>query len=114
MLDKVSIIGYSGHAYVVADAAIAMGMQLTHYCDIDIAAFNPFQLEYLGFEGDEDFEGWLGDTQFILGIGDNQIRRLPVVDRDKKLVGILSLSDLSRAHLNPQQLERTMSKLSKD
>ena len=47
-------------------------------------------------------------------LGDNQIRRLPVVDRDKKLVGILSLSDLSRAHLNPQQLERTMSKLSKD
>ncbi len=47
-------------------------------------------------------------------LGDNQIRRLPVVDRNKKLVGILSLSDLSRAHLNPQQLERTMSKLSKD
>ena len=47
-------------------------------------------------------------------LGDNQVRRLPVVNRDKKLVGILSLSDLSRAHLNPQQLERTMSKLSKD
>lgn len=47
-------------------------------------------------------------------LGDNQIRRLPVVNRDKKLVGILSLSDLSRAHINPKQLVRTMSELSKD
>ena len=47
-------------------------------------------------------------------LGENQVRRLPVVDRDKKLVGILALSDLSRAHLNPQQLERTMTKLSKN
>ena len=46
-------------------------------------------------------------------LGDNQVRRLPVVNREKKLVGILALSDLSRAHLNPQQLERTMTKLSK-
>ena len=47
-------------------------------------------------------------------LGDNQVRRLPVVDREKKLVGILALSDLSRAHINPQQLERTMTKLSKN
>lgn len=29
-------------------------------------------------------------------MGDRQIRRLPVVDRDKRLVGIVSLGDLSR------------------
>ena len=28
-------------------------------------------------------------------MGENQVRRLPVVDRDKKLVGILSLGDLA-------------------
>jgi CBS domain-containing protein len=30
-------------------------------------------------------------------MGDNQIRRLPVVDRDKRLVGVVSLGDLSLA-----------------
>ena len=30
-------------------------------------------------------------------MGDNQVRRLPVVNRDKRLVGIVSLGDLSRA-----------------
>ncbi|MDF0601569.1 CBS domain-containing protein [Psychromarinibacter sp. C21-152] len=28
-------------------------------------------------------------------MGDNQVRRMPVVDRDKRLVGIVSLGDLS-------------------
>jgi CBS domain-containing protein len=30
-------------------------------------------------------------------MGDNQVRRLPVLDRDKRLVGVVSLGDLSRA-----------------
>ena len=30
-------------------------------------------------------------------MGKNQVRRLPVVDRDKRLVGVVSLGDLSRA-----------------
>lgn len=30
-------------------------------------------------------------------MGDNQVRRLPVLNRDKRLVGIVSLGDISRA-----------------
>ncbi len=30
-------------------------------------------------------------------MGDQQIRRLPVVDRDKRLVGVVSLGDLARS-----------------
>ena len=30
-------------------------------------------------------------------MGDNQIRRLPVVNREKRLVGVVSLGDLSKA-----------------
>jgi CBS domain-containing protein len=30
-------------------------------------------------------------------MGDNQIRRLPVVNRDKRLVGVVSLGDLAKA-----------------
>lgn len=31
-------------------------------------------------------------------MGDLQVRRLPVVNRDKRLVGIVSLGDIARAH----------------
>lgn len=45
-------------------------------------------------------------------LGDNQVRRLPVVNREKRLVGILTLSDLARSHINPQQLEKTINNIS--
>lgn len=45
-------------------------------------------------------------------MGENQIRRVPVVNREKRLVGILSLSDLTQAHINPKQLESTIIKIS--
>lgn len=44
----------------------------------------------------------------------NHIRRLPVLNRQKRLVGILSLTDLSNGHLNPKQLGKTMHHLSKN
>lgn len=34
--------------------------------------------------------------EIAANMGDNQVRRLPVVDRDKRLVGIVSLGDISR------------------
>jgi CBS domain-containing protein len=37
------------------------------------------------------------DTEDVArNMGDNQVRRLPVLDRDKRLVGIISLGDLSQ------------------
>jgi CBS domain-containing protein len=33
----------------------------------------------------------------LQNMGDNQIRRLPVVNRDKRLVGVVSLGDLAKA-----------------
>ena len=41
-------------------------------------------------------------------LGENRIRRLPVLNRQKRLVGILSLGDLAQANLNPKQLEETL------
>lgn len=46
-------------------------------------------------------------------LGENKIRRLPVINREKRLVGILALSDLAKSHINPQQLEKTMVNLAK-
>jgi len=73
-MGKQVIIGYSGHAYVVLDAAQKAGLQVVGYTEKEEKTQNPFELEYLGFEEDENFEGWGKGYDFILGIGDNRIR----------------------------------------
>lgn len=71
---KIILVGYSGHGFVVADAAIEAGMDLRYYAEKKAVAHNPFGLVYLGFESDESFQGWNEDCDCILGIGDNVIR----------------------------------------
>lgn len=45
-------------------------------------------------------------------LGENQIRRLPVVNRDKKLVGIVSLGDLTKdRRLDPDRLKKSMEEI---
>ena len=76
MLNKeVVLVGYSGHGYVVADATIASNMNLKYYTDKKQITKNHFDLAYLGFEGDLDYKFWEKDYDYILGIGDNLIRR---------------------------------------
>jgi CBS domain-containing protein len=53
-------------------------------------------------------------NEVVENLGDNQIRRLPVLNRDKRLVGILSLADLTHSRdLNPSQIKGAMDKISK-
>ena len=76
MLDKHSIlIGYSGHALVVAETAIDNEISLIGYAEKNQISNNPFQLDYLGFENDENFIGWKKQVSFVLGIGDNLLRQ---------------------------------------
>lgn len=45
---------------------------------------------------------------------DNQVRRLPVLNRNKRLVGIISLGDLSRSRdLRADQMKSSMSEITK-
>lgn len=76
MLDKnpIAIIGYSGHSFVVLDAAKEMGLHVEYYCERNKVSFNPFELIYLGDEGNYSFN-WNAVDAFILGIGDNRIRQ---------------------------------------
>jgi CBS domain-containing protein len=46
-------------------------------------------------------------------MGDIQVRRLPVVDRSKRLVGILALADLA-GNSADRELGHTLSKISQD
>jgi len=43
---------------------------------------------------------------------DNQIRRLPVLNRNKKLVGIVSLGDLAVETQNEEMIGETLEKIS--
>ncbi len=75
MLDyKSIIIGYSGHAYVVADSYISNGNTINYYTNLIEVENNPFNLTYLGCETDQNFKGWDLGLNFILGIGDNNLR----------------------------------------
>lgn len=68
------LIGYSGHGYVVAEAAIEAGFNVNYYTDLNKIDFNPYNLKYLGFEGDKNFNEWHQGYNYILGIGDNKLR----------------------------------------
>lgn len=72
--NKTAIIGYSGHAYVVAESYLSKDNSLEYYTNKIKANKNPFNLEYLGCETDLNFIGWDMRLAFILGIGDNNLR----------------------------------------
>lgn len=71
---KVILIGYSGHAYVVADIAIENQYNLIGYTEKSRAQNNPFNLSYAGYEKEIDFFENKKEIGFIIGIGDNRIR----------------------------------------
>lgn len=72
--NSIAIIGYSGHSFVVLEAAKEMGLDVEYYCERNQVSFNPFEINYLGDEANESFD-WNSVDKFILGIGDNRIRQ---------------------------------------
>lgn len=93
--NKSILIGYSGHGYVVAEAALELGINIMGYSDKDELKKNPFNIEYLGFEGIEDFIGWQVEASFIIGIGDNTIRQKIgdlIISKGKDLQTVISRS----------------------
>jgi sugar O-acyltransferase (sialic acid O-acetyltransferase NeuD family) len=91
---EIVLVGYSGHGYVVGEAALAAALRLAHYADRTKAMNNPYDLNYLGFEGDENFTGWDHGYGFILGIGDNKTR-------EKIATGILGRKELLTTVIHP-------------
>ena len=94
MLDNKSvIIGYSGHAYVVADSYTSQGRSLTYYTNLIEVNNNPYNIEYLGCEMDTNFKGWDMGLNFILGIGDNNARYKTAQLIKSKSKNIISVID---------------------
>lgn len=90
-MKNIILIGYSGHGYVVADAAVCSGLSVKYYSEKQEAKINPYGLKYLGFEGDDSFIGWKGDYRFILGIGDNILRQKIARNIEKHNKSLLSV-----------------------
>ena len=76
MSDRVKeavLLGYSGHGYVVAEAALLQGNELIGYAEARRLNQNPFDLDYLGDETQAGFN-WDSCQYYILGVGSNVIR----------------------------------------
>jgi len=94
--NSIAIIGYSGHSFVVLDAAKQMGLDVKYYCERNSVSFNPFDISYLGDEGNESFN-WNSIDQFILGIGDNKIRQKVadlILSKKKTILNVIHPSSI--------------------
>lgn len=104
MLDKKNvIIGYSGHAYVVAESFISKGNTVSYYTDLNEASNNPFNLTYLGFESSSNFKGWEMQLNYILGIGDNNLREKAgnlILSKSLQLVNVIDSNALLSKSIN--------------
>lgn len=47
-------------------------------------------------------------NEVVRNLGKNQIRRLPVLNRQKRLVGILSLGNLALSDANPKEVDEAL------
>lgn len=104
MQDKnsIAIIGYSGHSFVVLDAAKQMSLNVEYYCERNQVSFNPFEINYLGDEASESFD-WNAVDEFILGIGDNRIRQKVadlILSRKKTILNVIHPSSVISNYAN--------------
>ena len=72
--NKIIIVGYSGHSYVLIDSLIQLGKTVFGYTEKEIKKFNPYDLEYLGNEYNLDYK-YLGENySYSVAIGNNDLR----------------------------------------
>lgn len=74
-MKKIALFGYSGHAYVVADILLQLNYSIIGYFDKSEAAYNPFNLKYLGPEDETNVKELQNEgISFFVAIGDNIVR----------------------------------------
>ena len=74
ILKPIIFIAYSGHAYVCMDVAIENNYNILGYCDKDEKTNNPYKLDYLGHEMSDNARNLIQESEFFIGIGQNQLR----------------------------------------
>jgi sugar O-acyltransferase (sialic acid O-acetyltransferase NeuD family) len=91
--NKVILIGYSGHAYVLADIAIENQYDIIGYTEKIRSQNNPFNLNYVGYEREIDFFENNKEIGFIIGIGNNLIREKTynlIISKNKEVNTLIS------------------------
>lgn len=71
----VFLFGYSGHAYVVIESILELGLEIRGYFDLCEAQRNPYSLQYLGSENQSDIKKIINDDFVFPCVGDNGIRQ---------------------------------------
>ena len=72
---KIYIFGYSGHSYVVLDSIIESKFKPSGYFDFQKATYNPYELDYMGFEKDSDLKKLIQTSYVFPTVGNNKIRK---------------------------------------
>lgn len=72
---SVFLFGYSGHAYVIIESLIDAGYLVKGYFDFQKVSKNPYDLEYLGFEGEVDLKSIIGNDLVFPSVGENLVRK---------------------------------------
>lgn len=75
-MKKIILIGYSGHAFVVADILKNIGKEIVGYCEKQAKDINPFHLDFLGNEDESQVQNLLAQHEFLVAVGNNLIRRV--------------------------------------
>ena len=94
---KIVLCGYSGHAYVLAEAIFNSNLKILGYDDKNISDNNPFGLNYLGYEKDKNFKYWDRKYNFVIGIGDQKTRldvSKYIRSKSEKIINIFHPSSL--------------------
>ncbi len=75
-MNKVVLLGYSGHSYVIAEILQLSGYIISGYCEKTETINNPFNLDYLGYEANNKVEQNLirQNYYYFPAIGDNKKR----------------------------------------
>jgi sugar O-acyltransferase (sialic acid O-acetyltransferase NeuD family) len=100
-MEKITIVGYSGHAYVVLDACLKNNLPVQYYNDLSEKEANPFNLQYIGDESQCGFN-WNTADSYILGIGDNHIRAciaIRIEQKEKKIKTVIHPSSIIANHV---------------
>lgn len=71
----IALIGYSGHSYVVKDIFDSMGARVTAFCERNAQVADPFKLQYLGNEREENVVQQLKEYEYFVSIGENSLRK---------------------------------------
>lgn len=99
---KAILVGYSGHGLVVAEASSLSGIEICGYTELKEVFPNHFNLNYLGFEMDDNFKEWETDKNYILGIGDNYIRQKTgnfIISKKKEVINVIHPSASISQHV---------------